>query len=339
MSHRILRIQKIDLHWEMENPFLFCAHHKDHYPRGNDRQEPVIPLTDRELGEDFAVKDGFRMYHGTKIPGFPMHPHRGFETVTIVTKGVVDHFDSSGAYGRYMSGDVQWLTTGSGCQHSEMFPLVSMESENPLEIFQIWLNLKAIKKMCKPEYRMLWREDIPKVHFEDVKGNVGTVTIIAGQFGGISALEPNANSYALNPEHHVNIFLIEMAPYMSMTLPKVSATLNRNLYFYEGEEIGIASEKIAKSHRIKLDGNESIEIQNGPSRSYLLLLEGEPIQETVVSHGPFVMNTEQEIANAFSDYKHTHFGGWPWKRSDPVNEQDAGRFAKYSDGKIEKKSD
>lgn len=81
------------------------------------------------------------MYHGKSVPGFPAHPHKGFETVTIVLQGVVDHFDSKGCFGRYASGDVQWLTTGKGCQHSEMFPLVNREQSNPLELFQIWLNL------------------------------------------------------------------------------------------------------------------------------------------------------------------------------------------------------
>ena len=338
MSHRILRIQKIEFHWEMENPFLFCAHHKDRYPRGNEQQEPIIPLTGRALGEDFAIKDGFRMYHGTRIPGFPMHPHRGFETVTIVTKGVVDHFDSTGASGRYSDGDVQWLTTGSGCQHSEMFPLVSMEKDNALELFQIWLNLKAAHKMSQPEYKMLWREDIPVINIEDKRGKGTKMTIIAGTFNGTKALEPNSVSYAADETHRVGIYLIEMSPNAEITLPPISATLNRNLYFYEGDgTISIANETIQSSTRLKLDGNLDIEIINGKHVSYMLLLEGEPISETVVSHGPFVMNTEQEIANAFSDYKHTHFGGWPWKRSDPVNDQNSGRFAKYIDGHVEKK--
>jgi len=337
MSHRILRIQKIDFHWEMENPFLFCAHHKDNYPKGNIKQEPTHVLTGRQLGEDFAVKDGFRMYHGTTIPGFPMHPHRGFETVTIVKKGFVDHFDSFGAYGRYGAGDVQWLTTGAGCQHAEMFPLVSMEEENPLEIFQVWLNLPAKSKMVPPDYKMLWSDEIPttSVGMGEHKSNL---RIIAGEWHGVKSLNPNPNSYAMEPKHRVNIIMIDMQPHAGLILPEVSSTYIRNLYFYEGNgKITIAGEQIPSSMRIKLDGNSQIEIANGSENSYLLLLEAEPINEPVVSHGPFVMNTEKEIATAFSDYYHTGFGGWPWQRPDPVNPRDSGRFAKYIAGHSENK--
>ncbi|HAS74724.1 MAG TPA: pirin [Clostridiales bacterium UBA8960] len=338
MSHRILRLQKIDFHWEMENPFIFCAHHKDAYPKGDENQEPTVSLTGRQLGEDFAIKDGFRMYHGTKVPGFPMHPHRGFETVTIVKTGFVDHFDSVGASGRYGNGDVQWLTTGSGCQHAEMFPLVSMEEENPLELFQVWLNLPAKDKFTKPAYKMLWSEDIPNITIGDDYGPKAMITIISGGFEGKHGLTPNPASYASDPNHHLNILLIEMEPYSEINLPQVSKTLVRNLYYYEGEgHITIGTEKIPSSRRIKLDGNEVIEITNGSKTSYLLLLEGEPINEPVVSYGPFVMNTEQEIRNAFSDYQHTRFGGWPWNRTDPINPRDSGRYAKYMDGTYEKK--
>ena len=338
MSHRIIRMQKIDFQWEMENPFIFCAHHKDAYPKGNENQEPIASLTGRQLGEDFAIKDGFRMYHGTKVPGFPMHPHRGFETVTIVKKGFVDHHDSVGASGRYGNGDVQWLTTGSGCQHAEMFPLVSMEEENPLELFQIWLNLQAKDKFTKPAYKMLWAEDIPEVTVGDDYGPKAKVTVIAGSFNGVKGLEPNSASYAANPQGHVNILMIEMDPYSEVVFPAVSSTLVRNLYYYEGKgQITIGSDTIRSSTRIKLDGNEIIEVTNGSNPAYLILLEAEPIHEPVVSYGPFVMNTEQEIRNAFSDYQHTRFGGWPWNRTDPISPRDAGRYAKYMDGTFEKR--
>ena len=152
------------------------------------------------------------MYHGTKVPGFPMHPHRGFETVTIVKKGFVDHHDSVGASGRYGNGDVQWLTTGSGCQHAEMFPLVSMEEENPLELFQIWLNLQAKDKFTKPAYKMLWAEDIPEITVGDDYGPKAKVTVIAGSYNDVKGLEPNPASYASNPQGHVNILMIDMDP-------------------------------------------------------------------------------------------------------------------------------
>jgi redox-sensitive bicupin YhaK (pirin superfamily) len=127
--------------WHTQDPFLFCVHHDDAYPAGNEQMGPAASLAGRELGQDFAGKDGWRMYHGENVPGFPGHPHRGFETVTIVRRGLIDHADSLGAAARFGRGDVQWLTAGRGIVHSEMFPLVERAAPNPLELFQIWLNL------------------------------------------------------------------------------------------------------------------------------------------------------------------------------------------------------
>ena len=111
--------------WPTEDPFLFCAHHNDHYPAGNSEQGiDKVHVSDRALGSDFTIKNGFRMYHGKSVPGFPYHPHCGFETITLVTEGYIDHSDSLGAKARFGKGDVQWMTAGSGVQHSEMFPLL-----------------------------------------------------------------------------------------------------------------------------------------------------------------------------------------------------------------------
>ena len=138
--------------WQTADPFLFCVHHEDFYPHGNEAMGPHGPLTGRNIGQDFTPKDGWRMYHGEKVPGFPNHPHRGFETVTVVRRGFVDHSDSMGAAGRYGSGDVQWMTAGAGVQHAEMFPLIESGKENTLELFQIWLNLPAASKMVQPHF-------------------------------------------------------------------------------------------------------------------------------------------------------------------------------------------
>ena len=142
----VTSIKELGFQWETNNPFLFCVHHLDHYPKGSEELGPAASLAGRDLGQDFTIKDGWRMYHGTKIPGFPVHPHRGFETVTVVLNGYVDHADSMGAAGRYGNGDVQWMTAGGGMQHAEMFPLLKTDAENPLELFQIWLNLPAKSK-------------------------------------------------------------------------------------------------------------------------------------------------------------------------------------------------
>src|SRR5215470_12254536 len=130
-------IKSLSIPWQKPDPFLFCMYHNDKYPPGNERLGPAASLAGRALGQDFAGKDGWRMYHGEVVPGFPQHPHRVFETVTVVRRGLVDHSDSLGAAARYGRGDVQWLTAGKGIVHAEMFPLVEDAKDNPLELFQI----------------------------------------------------------------------------------------------------------------------------------------------------------------------------------------------------------
>ena len=125
MANPILDIIPLGFPWDGLDPFIFTVHHVDDYPAGNDNQGiDRADLVGRNMGSDFSYKDGWSMYHGAEVPGFPQHPHRGFETVTVVRRGYVDHSDSLGATARYGGGDVQWLTTGSGIQHSEMFPLI-----------------------------------------------------------------------------------------------------------------------------------------------------------------------------------------------------------------------
>ncbi|MFN5786457.1 MAG: pirin family protein, partial [Flavobacteriia bacterium] len=168
-KEKILRIKPLGFQWETADPFLFCVHHEDQFPAGNESMGPAPAfLQGRYLGQDFIIKDGFRMYHGREVPGFPGHPHRGFETITVVRTGLVDHADSTGAAGRYGNGDVQWMTAGKGVQHSEMFPLLNKEKENPLELFQIWLNLPQKNKMVEPHFKMLWNEEVPR--FTDTDG-------------------------------------------------------------------------------------------------------------------------------------------------------------------------
>lgn len=336
-KNNILKISKLSSQWETSDPFIFCAHHKDAYPKGNQEMGPDASLGGRYIGNDFRGLDGWNMYHGKTVPGFPQHPHRGFETVTIVLEGYVDHADSAGATGRYGEGDVQWLTAGRGCNHTEMFPLINNEKENPLELFQIWLNLPKKDKFTQPHYKMLWAEDIPVIQSKNDEGKISTIRLISGSYDGIKGLEPSPNSWAGDKNNHVGIRLIRMEPEAFIELPKVSSTLNRTLYFYEGDTISIGETSIEVYNSAKLRGDERIVIKNGAKESCLLLLEGEPIGEPVVSYGPFVMNTKEEIEEAFSDYKNTGFGGWPWDRDDFVHPRDKGRFAKYPDGTTEYK--
>jgi quercetin 2,3-dioxygenase len=337
MSKKIISIEKIGFQWGMESPFLACMHHKDHFPAGNEEQGPNVSLSGRRIGNDFSGKDGFSMYHGEKVPGFPVHPHRGFETVTVVLEGLVDHFDSKGAEGRYGNGDVQWLTTGAGCQHVEMFPLVHTDKENPLELFQIWLNLPAKSKFTEPDYKMLWAEEIPVIEKKSENGKLATIRLIAGNYDKVNSLSPTKDSWAAEKENHVQIQLVELEPDAEYVIAPGTNTLNRNLYFYQGQgDITIEDEVIHSSSRIKLAAEEEITVKNRDKVSYVLLLEGEPINEPVAQYGPFVMNTQQEINEAYRDYQNTQFGGWPWADDEPVHSRETGRFAKYPDGSIVK---
>src|SRR5262252_29451 len=126
----ILRIEPLSFPWPTPDPFLFCAYHNDAYPKGNEHFGPATSLAGRNIGMDFEGKDGWRMYHGEVVPGFPRHPHRGFETVTLARRGYIDHSDSLGAQARFGQGDVQWLTAGAGIVHSEMFPLLERDRDN-----------------------------------------------------------------------------------------------------------------------------------------------------------------------------------------------------------------
>lgn len=331
----IINIKPLGFVWDTIDPFLFCVHHLDNYPAGNNELGPAASLEGRYLGQDFTLKDGWRMYHGDKVPGFPEHPHRGFETVTVVLNGFVDHSDSHGAAGRYGNGDVQWMTAGAGLQHAEMFPLLNSDKPNPLELFQIWLNLPGAKKFSKPYYKMLWREDIPVFKDRDRNGKVTEVTVISGKSGDMTAPPPAPDSWAAEEANEVGIWLIKIEANGIWTIPVASPEINRTLYFYRGSEIKIAGIDVKPYNSVELLADQPVIVENGNKEAFLLILQGCPIGEPVVQHGPFVMNTASEIQQAFYDYRRTQFGGWPWKRSDNVHPREKGRFAKYSDGSEE----
>jgi redox-sensitive bicupin YhaK (pirin superfamily) len=321
--------------WQTSDPFLFCVYHKDDYPTGNDEAGPNASLEGRSLGNDFVVKDGFRMYHGQTIPGFPAHPHRGFETVTVVPKGLVDHSDSIGAAGRFGNGDTQWMTAGRGVQHSEMFPLLNKDEPNPLVLFQIWLNLPKAGKFVDPHFAMLWREDMPIYGTQDENGNAVSVRIVAGHIEDHQAPAPPPDSWAAKQDHEVAIWVIKLAPNAKWTMPTASAEANRTIYFYQGEELSIDGQTVQPEHGTELNADQATVIQNGGEEAHLLLLQGRPINEPVAQYGPFVMNTQQEIQQAMRDYQLTQFGGWPWPSHDHVHDHSKGRFAKHADGRLE----
>jgi hypothetical protein len=317
--------------WDGFDPFLFTVHHVDHYPAGDDRLGPKAPLHGRNIGSDFSYMDGWSMYHGATVPGFPQHPHRGFETVTVVRRGYVDHSDSLGATARYGEGDVQWLTTGSGIMHAEMFPLLDPEGDNPLELFQIWLNLPPESKMVDAYFGMLWNESIPKV-----SPAVGvSIDAIAGRIGGSASPPPPPDSWASQPDTDFAIWLIRLAPGASYELPPAQAGTNRALYCFQGDDLAVDRTTVSVDVGALLEPTVPVMLQNRGTPAEFLMLQGRPIGAPVFQMGPFVMNSAEELRQAVDDYRRTQFGGWPWAGPDPVHARGEGRFALHADGRIE----
>jgi len=332
----IKSIKPMGFIWETADPFLFCVHHEDYFPKGNAAMGPDPDyFKGRHLGDDFIIKDGFRMYHGKTVPGFPGHPHRGFETITVVRKGIVDHSDSMGASGRYGNGDVQWMTAGKGVQHAEMFPLIHQDKENTMELFQIWLNLPRKNKMGEPHFKMFWKETIPNFKHTDNNGKLTNVEIISGHIDNQYAPTPPPDSWAADRANDVAIWNIKMEPGATWTIPPASPGTNRTLYIYEGEQIQLGLEFVQAYHAVEVDATQAIPLTAGNKAISILLLQGKPINETVIQYGPFVMNSKEEINQAFEDYHKTQFGGWPWPKYDQVHDRSLKRFAKHADGREE----
>lgn len=324
-----LRIFPLGFPWETADPFLFCVHHLDAYPAGNEDLGPDAPLTGRNLGNDFVLKDGWRMYHGQQVPGFPAHPHCGFETVTLVTRGYCDHADSLGAAARFGEGDAQWITTGSGLQHSEMFPLLDREGPNTLELFQIWLNLPRKSKFASPYFSMIWKDQIPVW-----EGNGVQIRLVAGSMGEVQAPAPPPDSWAADPASDVHIGLIQMQPGSEFEMPRAASGSKRSLFLFEGDEVFLGEQPLMKGQGAQWP-ESAMRVRCGQEPARLLWLQGRPIGEPVAKYGPFVMNEPHEIEQALEKFRITRFGGWPWRHQDPVHEAASGRFARYPDGREE----
>jgi redox-sensitive bicupin YhaK (pirin superfamily) len=333
----VLDVFRLGFPWATLDPFLFCVHHLDAYPRGNEQMGPDASLAGRDIGQDFSGRDGWSMYHGSVVPGFPRHPHRGFETVTIARQGFIDHSDSLGATARFGGGDVQWMTAGRGVEHSEMFPLVRRDADNTGELFQIWLNLPRASKMAQPYFSMLWSETISRATFTDSDGRDAHVTLVAGALPRMDAPPPPPpDSWAARPESDILIATIGLAPGASFTLPPAAGgDTNRVLYFFRGGPIRIGDNELSAHGGIRLAPREAATIENGGEEAEFLVLQGRPIGEPVAQYGPFVMNSREEIEQAFLDYRRGSFGRWPWPDSAPTHARDAGRFAIHADGRRE----
>ena len=333
MTNSVLELVELDFPWTGLDPFIFTVHHVDDYPAGADDLGPDDMLDGRNIGSDFSYKDGWSMYHGSRVPGFPQHPHRGFETVTVVRRGYVDHSDSLGATARYGGGDTQWLTTGSGVMHAEMFPLLEQDSGNPLELFQIWLNLPPESKMVPAHFAILWSEEIPTI----AAGPGVSVDVIAGQIDGVRAPQPPPDSWASRPESELGIWLIRLDPGAEYELPTASNGVNRMLHYFDGNSATIDGMEYHPDTGARLDPTAVTRLVNGENPSEFLLLQGKPIGAPVFQLGPFVMNTPEQLQQAIADYRRTQFGGWPWPSASHVHARSEGRFAMHADGRVERR--
>lgn len=342
-SPAVLSADKLSFPFDCESPFLFAVYHLDKFPAGNAKMGiDRSLLKGHNMGADFGHPSGWNMYHGEEMPGFPKHPHRGFETITITRQGVIDHTDSLGNAGRFGYGDVQWMTAGQGINHAEMFPLLNKQGENVLELFQVWINLPKKDKMVPPSFKMLWAETLPTP--PAAGPGDPEVALIAGSLSGFS--EPPApppNSYAADPSSDVLIVTVKLPPGTSWTLPQYAGSgrvdgLNRNVYFYAGKEATIAGQKFSEHRKIKLRPDVDVVLQAGGSGpAEVLVLQGRDIGEPVVQHGPFVGTTRADITQAFSDYQRTGFGKWPWPSEAMPHARERPRFAEFSDGRIEER--
>lgn len=344
-SSSILEVHPLGFPWPTIDPFLFCAYHDDAYPRANAQMAPDAPVQGRQIGSDFSRKDGWSLYHGHPVPGFPGHPHRGFETVTVVRQGLIDHADSLGASARYGEGDVQWLTAGAGIQHAEMFPLLNQQADNPLELFQIWLNLPARRKMVTPHFTMFWADEVPQWHSIDAQGRRTDVRVVAGRLapadGGTGVdqpLAPPPDSWAAQADADVAIWTLRLDAGAQWTLPAAAGEgTRRMLYLFRGEALQLDAQEVRGPAAIELRADQAVALTAlGEAPVELLLLQGRPIGEPVAQYGPFVMNTQAEIMQAMQDYRRTQFGGWPWPEDAPVHGRDPQRFARHPDGREER---
>jgi redox-sensitive bicupin YhaK (pirin superfamily) len=225
------------------------------------------------------------------------------------------------------------MTAGVGVQHSELFPLLKKDDVNTLELFQIWLNLPKRSKKSPAYFKMFWSEKIPQFTSDDKKVEV---SLIAGQYNQMQALPPPPDSWAADPENEVTVLLVKVAEGGVFHLPRTKVMANRTLYFFAGEALELNGQAIQGKSGVEVDSSDDLEIQSVKGPAEFLLLQARAMGEPVFQHGPFVMNTREDIVKTFEEYQRTQFGGWPWPEEEMVHGPDIERFAKYPDGRTEK---
>lgn len=253
---------------------------------------------DMQRMSPFIMMDYGAKFHfpPSDIPkGVGVHPHRGFETVTIAYKGRVAHHDSAGGGGIIGEGDVQWMTAASGVLHKEYHEESFSKTGGEFQMIQLWVNLPAKDKMSTPKYQAIENASIPKVNVEG-----GFIEVIAGNFQGM-----NGKASTFTPVHLFNAHLTEGGK-SEFSFPAAYSTC---LVVVEGEiRINDSEEAVLLDHFVLFENDgEAFHIE-AMENSKVLILSGEPIREPIASHGPFVMNTRQEIMQAFHDFEAGKFG-------------------------------
>ena len=228
--------------------------------------------------------------------GVGQHPHRGFETVTIVYKGEVEHRDSTGSGGKIGPGDVQWMTAASGILHEEFHSQAFAKSGGTLEMVQLWVNLPARDKMADAGYQTILDGDIPAIA---LKNDAGSLRLIAGEFDGHTG-----PARTFTP---IDVWDLRLKASKPLTLD-LHEGRNTALVVLRGT-VQVNGQERVREGQLVLFGRDGHQLSlEANSDAVVLLLSGEPIDEPVVGHGPFVMNTEQEIHQAFADFQSGRFG-------------------------------
>lgn len=229
--------------------------------------------------------------------GVGAHPHRGFETVTIAYDGKVEHHDNKGNHGIIGPGDVQWMTAAYGILHKEYHETEFSKSGGTLHMIQLWVNLPRDKKMIEPKYQTLLKENMGTFKLDD---NNGEVSIIAGEFNGVkgpASTFTNINVYNINLKNYGKVILNE------------PGNFNTGILVLKGE-VKINEDNICnETDFIVFDNIEAnISVESITEEALFIVLSGQPINEPIASHGPFVMNTVEEIYEAYEDFRNNKFG-------------------------------
>lgn len=328
---KLFKTTGLGMHWDTEDPFLFASHHEDDYPHGNRQQAPPLEeIAGRNLGRDYQKLLGFRMYHGKVVPGFPMHAHWGYETLTVPEIGFIDHYDTEGIQGRFGFGDCQWVSASSKYEHCEMYPLVNQEDRNPNDITQIMINLPLELKNKGNSVRTVWRED-RKI----VEGDGSRVEVFCGRFDDVSEESPNEVSYAKNA-NGVRILRIVLQPGARVDIDQAAEGAVRNLYYVSGDSARIAGEDTRYYSRLRFAGTGAFDIVNGDAESVMWLLEGRPIGQRMASFGPVTLEDLSDVRKAMDEIRINEFLEWPWDIIDKAQPLGTGRFIRYADGTDER---